>query len=74
MFLIVKLALVTCGCYLGLAALLEAAYQAMNRWGGGGFGYALYRPMFMVVFGMIWLVSFTLAWRMVVTPLTSLRG
>jgi len=71
MFLLVKLGLVTCAFYLGIVVLLEGAIFGIGIMSKGGFGYFLTRPAWFVLFGMIWLLSFSLAWRIVMTPLTS---
>jgi hypothetical protein len=65
--LVIKLALVTCAFYLGIAILLEAAFFGIAMW-KGGIMYTLTRPVWFVTFGLFWLLSFTLAWRIVMGP------
>lgn len=68
MFFFTKLALVTCAFYVGIAVLLDAAAFGMAVW-KGGFVYALTRTGGLVLFGVTWLISFLLSWRIVMTPL-----
>jgi hypothetical protein len=68
MFFFARLALVTCAFYLGIAVLMDATSFAIARW-RGGFGVYLTRPAWMVTFGLIWLLSFMLSWRFIMTPI-----
>ncbi len=69
MFLIAKLALVTCAVYMLTALTAEAGVLGLNRLMGGGFGYALNYRGGLVIFAVVWLLSFSLAWRVVMVPL-----
>jgi hypothetical protein len=63
-----RLALYTCAFYLGVAFVLEAAVLAFTYW-KGGFGISFSGRGAIAVFagfwGVIWLLSFLLAFRMV---------
>ena len=67
--LFTKFALVTCSFYLGITVLLEASVLGIGAL--KGFGIVMQRPVLYVGFGLIWLLSFTLAWRIVWTPILS---
>ena len=68
MFLIVKMALVTCAFYVGIAFLINAIFFGFTVW-KGGLLYTLDSRLWALVFGIVWLISFILAWRVVMTPL-----
>ncbi len=69
-----KLALVTCAFYLGVSILLDAAVFGMALW-KGSFAISATRTGWLVFFGIAWLMSFVLAWRIVVVPvLARLHG
>ncbi len=68
MFLIVKTVLVTCAFYLGIAILLEALLFGVVHWKGGVF-YSINFKAWALIFGLIWLASFALAWRVTIVPL-----
>jgi hypothetical protein len=63
-----KLAPVTFAFYLGISILIDAAIMGMALW-RGSFGIFLPKTGWVVFFGSMWLVSFLLAWRIVVAPL-----
>lgn len=70
MLLFIKLALVTCAFYLGINLILYCAFLALATWmGGAGFFFA--RSAQYLFFGLIWLASFSLAWRITMTPVLS---
>ncbi len=67
--LLTKLALVTCAFYLGLNILMEATVFGIAVWQGGVlFGFRS-RTVVTLFFGLMWLLSFGLAWRIVITPI-----
>jgi hypothetical protein len=68
MFLIAKTALVTCAFYIGIAIVLEALLLGVTHWKGGIF-YSINFKAWAIVFGLIWLASFALAWRVTIVPL-----
>jgi hypothetical protein len=68
MFFYTKLALVTCAFYLGISILIDAAMFGMALW-KGGVGLFLTRTGWLMLFGVAWLVSFLLSWRIVIVPL-----
>ena len=68
MFFYTKLAVVTCTFYLGISILIDAAVLGMALW-KGGFGLALTRTGWLVIFGVAWIISFFLSWRIVIGPL-----
>ena len=68
MFLIAKTALVTCAFYIGIAIVLEALLLGVTHWKGGIF-YSINFKAWAVVFGLIWLASFALAWRVTIVPM-----
>ena len=63
-----KLALVTCAFYLGVSILLDAAVFGMAMW-KGSFVLGATRTGWLVFFGIAWLISFLLSWRIVMAPL-----
>lgn len=67
MFFVVKLALYTCGFYFVAALLLQAVVTDLTFWRGFGISFA--RRMGIATFasfwGIIWLVSFLLSFRIV---------
>ena len=67
MFLILKMALVTSAFYIGVGILLEAALFGATFW-KGGIMYTLNFKVWALIFGAIWLVSFALAWRVIMVP------
>ena len=67
MFIIAKLALVTCAFYVGLSLLLEAALLGLALWRGGIF-YSINFKAWALIFGPMWLVSFAVAWRIMMVP------
>jgi hypothetical protein len=67
---ILKLAIVTCVFYMGITLLLCAGLMMLVH-SKGIVGYALnWRPLG-TLFGLIWLVSFSAAWRIVYHQLTA---
>jgi hypothetical protein len=63
-----KLALVTCGFYLAISILLDVAVFGMAMWKGSS-GVFASKSGWLLFFGMVWLMSFLLSWRIVFTPL-----
>jgi len=68
MFLLAKLALVTCGFYMLAAIILEVGLLVLVQM-KGGIMYGISYRLWAVGFATIWLVSFSLAWRIVMIPL-----
>jgi hypothetical protein len=68
MFSLVRLALVTCAFYIGIALLIQAVLFGITAWKGGVF-YTVNLWGWGLVFGIVWLISFVLAWRLMVVPL-----
>jgi len=66
--IVVKLAAMTCVFYLGSAVLMEASLVVLAHVLGSA-GLALSRSGWMVLFGIVWLASFLLAWRVVISPI-----
>jgi hypothetical protein len=57
-----RFALLTCAIYLAITIALELAAFAVTYWKGGlfiGFSVRLYGA----VFAVVWLISFSVAWR-----------
>ena len=67
MFMIAKTALVTCAFYVGISILLEALLLGFTYW-KGGIMYSLNFKAWALIFGLIWLASFALAWRVTIIP------
>src|ERR1700704_3222744 len=67
MFLITKTALVTCAFYFGISVVLEALLLGFMFWKGGAM-YSLNFKAWGLIFGVIWLASFALAWRFTIVP------
>ncbi|MGA7077585.1 MAG: hypothetical protein WBQ43_19760 [Terriglobales bacterium] len=67
MFVIAKLALVTSAFYVGIAIALEALLLGLMYWKGGIF-YTINFKGWAILFGLIWLASFALAWRVMMVP------
>jgi hypothetical protein len=67
MFLIAKTALVTCAIYVGIAILLEALLLGVTHW-KGGVVFSINFKARALIFGLIWLASFALAWRFTIVP------
>lgn len=63
-----KLALVTCAFYLSFSILLDAALFGMALW-KGGFGVSANKSALLVFFGIAWLMSFLLSYRIVIGPI-----
>jgi hypothetical protein len=63
-----KLALVTCAFYLGVSILLDAAGFEIAQW-KGSFAISATRTGWLLFFGIAWLMSFLLSWRIVMAPL-----
>ena len=62
--IILKSAGFTCLFYLAFACLIEVGISAWFRWGKGSM-IGLKGLPFVVLFGIIWFISFSLAWRIV---------
>jgi hypothetical protein len=67
MFLIAKTALVTCAFYMGMSVVLEVLLLGFMFW-KGGIMYSLNFKAWALIFGVIWLASFALAWRVTIVP------
>jgi hypothetical protein len=67
MFLIAKMALVTCAFYVGISILLEALLLGVMFW-KDGIMYTINFKAWAVIFGLIWLASFAMAWRVTIVP------
>jgi hypothetical protein len=61
--MVLRLALMTAVFYLGMAVLLEATIIIISRIREGGFGLYGTRWGWTLLFGLLWLASFSLAWR-----------
>ncbi len=65
--MIIKLALLTCGFYLAVALLMEATLLFVAHWKGQA-GLFAPRWVWTILLGLIWLLSFRLAWHFVIPP------
>lgn len=63
--IVLKLAILTCGFYLGISILVETALFVAARMKEGFMFYATLRG-WAVFFAIVWVLSFGLAWRIVV--------
>ena len=62
---ILKLAIVTCAIYLGITLLLLLGGLVVVYWKGSvGYNYN-FRP-WAILFGLMWFISFIIAWRVVI--------
>jgi len=68
MFLIAKLALLTSAFFVSTTVLIEALLLAMVYWKGGIF-YFFHFWRWASMFFILWFLSFSLAWRIVIFPL-----
>jgi hypothetical protein len=59
---------VTCAFYLGVNILLDATMFGVALWKGGFGFYFSSHTAGIVFFGFIWLLSFALAWQIVLNP------
>lgn len=71
MTLLTKPAFVTCVFYFALNFCLEGAMLGLAQWKDVIAGHFSSRISAFVFFGVIWLISFTLAWRLVMAPVFS---
>jgi hypothetical protein len=62
MFFLLKLSVLTCVFYLGVTLLLEAGILAAAHISGIGINFSRSLPFWMF-FGLVWMGSFALAWR-----------
>jgi hypothetical protein len=62
---ILKLATVTCAIYMGITLLLLLAEIMVAHW-KGAIGYDLNFRAWAIVFGLMWFISFSIAWRIVI--------
>ena len=67
MFVIAKLALVTSAFYVGIAIALEALLLGL-MYSKGGIFYTINFKGWAILFGLVWLASFALAWRFMMVP------
>ncbi|HEV2388418.1 MAG TPA: hypothetical protein VGS20_14325 [Candidatus Acidoferrales bacterium] len=72
MILYLRLGLVTCAFYLAGLLLLEATTLVVARW-RGHFGIDATRAGWTLLHGIIWLLAFQLAWRVVVVRFLASR-
>jgi hypothetical protein len=68
MFFLAKLAVVSSIFYISIAAILDFAVFGMARW-KGGFMFSINRGGWCALFGVIWLASFAISWRIIMTPM-----
>ncbi len=68
--LVMKLALVTCAVYMGITVVLFACEIALVHLQGEIF-YSLNWRAFGLLFGLLWLVSFSVAWRIVISHIAA---
>ena len=64
---VLKHALLTAGLYLSLAILLQAVLFLIAR-AGGAVGIRYSRVAWVLIFGVFWLFSFFVAWRILRMP------
>jgi hypothetical protein len=62
---IIKLAIATCAIYIGITLVLVLAGLVVVHW-KGIIAYNFNFRAWAIVFGLIWLVSFIIAWRIVI--------
>jgi len=62
---ILKLTIATCVIYIGLTLLLLLAGLVVVHW-KGMIGYNYNFRAFAILFGLMWFVSFIIAWRIVI--------
>jgi hypothetical protein len=67
---ILKLAIVTCAVYMGISILLFFGVIALAHL-KGSIGYDLSWRTFGLLFALIWLASFRVAWRIVISSLAA---
>ena len=63
-----KIAFVTCAIYLVFSIILDVLGIAMAGW-KGSFGLFFTKTGWVLLFGLVWLVSFLLSYRIVVSPI-----
>jgi hypothetical protein len=66
--MILKLALLSCALYVGVAILMEGGLLLWARL-AGSVAFSASRTAWFLLFGIIWLGSFSLAWHIVLTGL-----
>jgi hypothetical protein len=66
--MILKLAFLSCAFYLGLAILLELTLQVAAKI-NGSVGFAASPSIWFLLFGLMWLGSFSLTWHIVSTQI-----
>jgi hypothetical protein len=62
---ILKLATVTCAIYIGITLLLLLGGLMVIHW-KGTIGYNFNFRAWAIVFGLMWFISFIIAWRIVI--------
>jgi hypothetical protein len=62
---IIKLAIATCAIYIGITLVLVLAGLVVVHW-KGMIAYNFNFRAWAIVFGLIWFVSFIIAWRIVI--------
>ncbi len=62
--MILRFAVVTCSFYLVITLLIQMAFFLVARWRGEALLYAT-RWGWILLFGLVWLLSFRLAWHFV---------
>jgi hypothetical protein len=64
---ILKLAIFTCAVYMGITVLLLLGGLVVVYW-KGMLGYNYDFRFWAILFGLMWFVSFIVAWRIVILP------
>jgi hypothetical protein len=62
---ILKLAILTCAVYIGITVLLLLGGLVVVYW-KGMIGYTYNFRAWAILFGLMWFISFTIAWRIVI--------
>ena len=68
LFFATRFALVLCAFLVGFAFLFDAVAYATAFFRGSS-AYPLAKPVWLLGFAVLWLVSFLLAWRLAIVPL-----
>jgi hypothetical protein len=61
--IVLRLAIISAAIYVGLALAVEIALFSVAKIRGGS-GIYMSRPMWFIFFGVFWLISFWMAFRM----------
>lgn len=73
LFFATRFALCLCALLLGFAFLFDAVAYATAFFRGSS-AYPVAKPAWLLAFGVLWLVSFLLAWRIAIVPLLGDRA